>query len=385
MAKKIYAAKARIVKGARWYIDYTTIDVETQQETRHRRDFDLNDIADLTIREAVARRIADNLQLFIRQESKPAPVEDAGMGMADAVRFAVKIKTAKADTGTNKQYFAVERLLLKWLEARAYMRMPASQFTRKYARAFFDWYITNGTYRGKTVNGRIAHLRALWNVLIDREICQANPWKSIKPVALEPKLRKTFSPEERAAIAREAEATDYWIFRGILLQFFCYIRPIELSRLRFKHFDFSTGTVQIEVRKGKRPRARFATIPRAILPYFLDGRFEKYPGNYYVFGAESTEHKEQRLGASAAPAHPDWQYRRHRKILEALKERGELGNIENLTWYSWKDTGISLHAHKTTPLATKDQAGHTDFDVTLIYYHAAMVNSEYAALPNDLF
>jgi len=59
-------------------------------------------------------------------------------------------------------------------------------------------------------------------------------------------------------------------------------------------------------------------------------------------------------------------------------------DIEGLTWYSWKDTGISMHARKTGPMATKDQAGHRNLAMTSIYYHAAETNPEYMILDNDL-
>lgn len=65
-------------------------------------------------------------------------------------------------------------------------------------------------------------------------------------------------------------------------------------------------------------------------------------------------------------------------------ERGDLKNIEGLTWYSWKDSGISEHTRKTSPLATKDQAGHADLSITSVYYHPDKTNLEYKALPNDL-
>lgn len=63
---------------------------------------------------------------------------------------------------------------------------------------------------------------------------------------------------------------------------------------------------------------------------------------------------------------------------------GKLVSLEGLTWYSWKDTGISAHARITSPLATRDQAGHDDFQMTLTYYQAEKVNQEYANLDNDL-
>lgn len=77
--------------------------------------------------------------------------------------------------------------------------------------------------------------------------------------------------------------------------------------------------------------------------------------------------------------------RRHRNILERLRADGRLGNIEGLSWYSWKDTGISAHSRRTSLLATKDQAGHTSTDMTLVYYQSEQVNLEYLGLENDLF
>jgi hypothetical protein len=76
---------------------------------------------------------------------------------------------------------------------------------------------------------------------------------------------------------------------------------------------------------------------------------------------------------------------RHAKVLEKLRGSGELGNIAGLTWYSWKDTGISLHVHKTSLIGTRDQAGHGEVAQTITYYHSDQVNSEYKTLKHDLY
>lgn len=250
MAKKIFVSKARIVKGDRWLIDYTRIDPETQRESRHRQDFDLNEIPDLKIREAVAERLVKYLQVFIKYDTRPAPLpgsDDPSMSVADAVKTALKIKTAAPRPNTHKNYLTIAGKLLWWLQSRSYAGLPAGEFSKRHARAFFDWYMTQNKYRGVTINNRIIHLRSLWSELLDREIVTENVWKAIKPVQEEEKLRRIFEPDERRIIAQEAQSTDYWLFRGILLQFFCYIRPVEIHRLRFKDFDFTTGTIIDEI------------------------------------------------------------------------------------------------------------------------------------------
>lgn len=389
MAKKIFVSKSRLVKGRRWYIDYLVFDTDTHEQRRHRREFDLNDIEDMAVRLAVAERLVNYLDDFIRYDEKTAPTEAPKMATADAVQFALDIKLSSPRKNTHKCYVTLAMWLQKWLRAKGYAKLPIPEFDKRHARAFFDWYVTGHgqgkKYRGVTINNRLRHVRALWAEMVDREICPENPWKTIKPVREEEKKRRVFSQEERRIVAQEVRDTDYWLFRALLLQYYCYVRPVELSRLKFSAFDFATGTVKVEVYKGKKPRIRWATIPKSVLHYFTDPDFSKQPTNYYVFGLPAAANGFQNVGPSPTRAHANRLYKRHRRVLERLKKQKRLHDIEGLTWYSWKDTGITLHAAKTSPLSTKDQAGHQDFDVTMVYYHQQQVNPEYRGLADDLF
>lgn len=132
-------------------------------------------------------------------------------------------------------------------------------------------------------------------------------------------------------------------------------------------------------------KTRWATIPRSVLKYFVDGTFETYPANYFVFGVAGNRVDGYRLQPGTVAASKSVAYRRHKKILQKLKAAGRLQYLEGLTCYSWKDTGISAHAGRTSPLATRDQAGHQDFDMTLTYYRQEAINAEYRGLENDLF
>lgn len=166
----------------------------------------------------------------------------------------------------------------------------------------------------------------------------------------------------------------------MLLQFFGYIRPVELTRLKFKNFDFQRGVVCIEAWAAKKWKKRFVTLPASILHYFKDDRFDKYPPHYFVFGV-----RDRVVQPSTMAAGDGMMYKRHKKILDGLKADKRLDDISGLTWYSWKDTGISMHAKRTTPLSTRDQAGHDDIKMTMVYYHQDEVNAEYRVLENDLF
>ena len=389
MAKKIFVPRAHVVKGERWLIDYVEMDPATGKESRHRNEFGLNEVP-LEIREHVGRCLIKCVEKVLRGVARspigaPATRDEPGMAMHEAVEFALKLKTAGPRENTHKNYKTICLYLLEWLKARSYTRMPVAEFGKRHARAFFDWYITRKPLRGVTINNRLTHLRALWSELVDRDLCPENPWKSIKPVREEEKKRRPFNPDERRLVAAEIERADYWLFRGVLLQYYCYIRPEELRRLKFRAFDFERGLVKVESFEAKKWKARWATIPRSILHYFVDGRFERNLVSHFVFGVTGDRRGGYQLGPSMRPASKSVAYRRHQKILKRLKDTGRLGNIDGLTWYSWKDTGITEHARKTSPLATRDQAGHEDFDMTLTYYQREAINREYLDLPNDLY
>lgn len=381
MAKKIFA-RAKLVKGARWYIDYTTYDPATGKESRHRQDFDLNDIENLEIRQLVADRLLCNLSAFVKPTQEQKSIQS--ISVADALEQALQIKFLLPRKNSHSQYRSIGSIFKRWCMHTKTGSLPITDFSVKHARLFWD-SLTAKKYAGRTINNYQTCLKALWSELIEREIVAVNVWEKIKPARVGEKKRRPFTDLERRIVSAYAEQNDYWMFRGILLQYFCYIRPGEISGLRFRDFDFSTGTVTITEGNAKSWKKRHATIPKSILHYFVDGRFEKYPGNYFVLGRIPARNGRWEMAPSTVPLSETRMNKRHTRALVRLQSAGKLGDISGLTWYSWKDTGISVHTRKTSPVATKDQAGHRDLSITSIYYHAENINSEYYKLENDLF
>lgn len=385
MTKKNIVLRARLVKGARWYIDYTRYDPQSGAELRHRQDFDLNDIEDLRVRQEVGERLARYIEVFAPAPRQMPVARSEQKTVRQAVEYAVGLKMALPRKNSRKTYAAISKKLLAWCEQLHYSDLPVCDFARRHCRAFWDVLVSSGEYRGRSLNNYLVCLRTLWNELQEREIVQDNPWTKIKPERVGEKVRRPFTDQERRTVAAEIEQTDYWMFRGVLLQFFCYIRPVELLRLRFKNFDLGRGVVTVESSEAKSWKKRVVTIPKSVIHYFTDGVFDRQPANYYLFGRKQIGPRSWSLEPATTQISEGRMYIRHRRVLQRLKDAGKLGDITGLHWYSWKDTGISIHTRKTSPVATKDQAGHADLSITSVYYHADPVNVEYRSLENDLF
>lgn len=379
MAKKFFV-RARVVKGARWYIDFSRFDPQTGTESRHRKDFDLNEIPDLQIRDAVAERLARYIEHFT--PSAPAKAAPEGPTLFEAFTRAVQAKQNLPREVSRRRYITISKPFIEWIRKKRLDTAPVAEFTRKHARDYWSNLQTTANLRGKSLNGYLGAFRAVWNEIaadLDQDGFK-NPWESIKPVRIQEKQRRPFTDYERRTVAAAAMESDYWLFRGIVLQFFCYIRPVELTRLKFKDFDFSRGTVTVRETENKSYKKVVKTLPASILGYFLDGRFDKYPANLFVFGLGSGK-----MEPSTTAIDEQRMYKRHAALLRRLAAAGKMpGGIDGLSFYSWKDTGISLHAARTGPIPTKDQAGHSSLDMTSVYYKAPEVLQEYRLLENTL-
>lgn len=391
MAKKTFLAKSRLCKGARWYIDYTVIEVTTGQEFRIRKEFDLNEIDDLNVRQLVAERLCKCLEDFIgiglhAKAEKAANKEIGAANTKDTLLNAVsKAQVVKMDNPRDnsiKSYKSIPKIFMEWVKDRNYSDMPVDKFNLALAREFMASIKDKSKSNKKklaprTRNNYVAVMKTIWTEIIGDDDTMGNPWKKIQPAKPGEKTRRPFTDEERRIVAAHIQQTDYWLFRALLMQYYCYLRPVEICRLKFKSFDFKTGRILVESYEAKNWKRSWVTIPSIILPFFTDGIFDAFPVNYYIFGHDMLPGK--------LPTSVNTMYKRHKKILTKMHRDGLLKDISGLQWYSWKYTGISNHTHKVAPMAAKDQARHQSLDMTMIYYRDRAVNIEYKELNDDIF
>ena len=380
MVKKILS-NPRLIRGKRWKIQFFEYDTETGEEVPRFQEFNLNSISDLIVREEVAKCLLSNLEKFARFTDR----KRTGPNVTEAIQHAISIKKKLPRAVSFSTYRTVQNLFFSWLKQTGYGELPIKSFTRKHAAEFWDT-VTDKRLKGRTLNNYLVGISALWTVLIKREVADKNPFELIDHVRNGEKKRRPFTDDERVCVAKWAEEHDYWLFRGILLQYFCYIRPSELNRLKFKHFNFSEGSVTVTEDNAKTYKTRVATIPKSVLKYFVDGRFERYPANFYLFGMPDERGRGGGVQPAPRPAEKMRMYKRHYKLLKRLHEQGLLADIEGLSWYSWKDTGITKRLNNENYLLpTRDQAGHENINTTMIYRHKNRINEAYQNMPNDLF
>lgn len=384
MGKKKFVRRARVVEGSRWYIDYTTTNLLTGEEYRSRPDFDLHLIPNLEIRREVANRIARSIEKFIIV-LEPNGVSEAPKKMPITLAQGIKImreeKTQSRREDSNKNYKTICDRLLEWAKEHGYANKPLEDFQRPQARKFKKFLLSMGTLSNRTVNNYIGCLVTLWNSLekSEQEIKVENPFSNTPKERVAKKKRRVYTPQERAIVVAHIEKNHYWLYRAMLLLYYCGIRRNEMCRLKFGDFDLNTGLIEVSEANAKSYKERMPTIPRVILPAFRDGVFDKFPKKNYVFGQNWEPNPDKPLNRNSIS-------KVHRRMLDQLVQSGALDAdaLAGLDFYAWKDTAITRHIHITTPISTRDQVGHATLEQTLVYYHAPVVNLEYRDLPDTL-
>lgn len=384
MDKKIFHFRpAELRKNAdRWQILYY---VESPTDPgvflRKRETFELNRIKSEKEREKVAfrwiRRLNDNLlpngYPFVSIKKIESPI----MPLHKAWDFAVKIKQVSDKIETVRTYRGIDSIFCQFLEFENLSDLPVSLFSKKHVTAFSDYITVHRKNAARTHNNYIGFLHAAWEELVRREIVENNIWSKAKRLKAAPTTRRAFLPHERKLVAEEIQKNDQMLFLWIAFEYYLFIRGEELRRLRMHMVNLRKGFIHLPANCTKNGKARNVTIPKILEPYLFP--FLKKE-NLLLFGAKMQAHPSKPVGKNTPNS-------RHRKILLQLQKKGTLKNIEGLSVYSWKYTGISDDVNNAFVSITdvQGQADHADTAQTIKYLRKSTTNPRIRDSKKDIF
>lgn len=365
--------KAKLVEGTyRWYIEYYSENPTTKVMQRFRETYDLNRIHDVKERRKEGLELVRKINLLLPQGFPFVEIaekeEEPGMKLVDAIEMIRKLKCNTDRKETARTYKSTAKLFVEWLEMRGLKDMQLVDFSRRLAQEYMDYWVIDRGVRSATYNGKLSHIKTFFNDLRRREYIDKNPFEFIKNRKKQKKLRTAFTDEQRAMIAEYYKKYDPWMYKSLLLLFYCWIRPGEQRRMTFSCFDYRRGIIVLPEDVTKTGTERVVTIPKVILSEFTDKEFTKYPTNYYCFG--------NRLKPGRKMCGKHSMNGKHRKVLEKLGIREE-----GLSLYSWKDDGMTILQDFMKPHEVKNHAGHSSFVVTEKYLHREQVIDSVRNIP----
>lgn len=383
---------ARLVRGtSRWYISFYAVNDLTKRREKFKLTFNLNRITDLRLRARVGEELAQKITWWLEQ-GKPISRFDAGKvkmmevasqndmratPIAKVLEDMLKVQEKILRPDSLRSYKGVASTFVAYLTSRRLQDLRCDELARHHAAGYLDHCLVERHLSPRSYNNQISHMRTLLNKLQQRGYLNDNPFEKLSFLRTPKKHRRTFTTQEARTVAGYIQQHDRLLFYALILEYACYIRPAELRRLRFQNIDLRAGTVTIGEEQAKDKEERSVIIPSDFLPLLDADFFEKNPADWYVFGENWAPHAKKPCGKSTM-------YQKHVRILAELHAAGKLDNITGLTWYSWKDTGITDALENLPLLVVKDQAGHSDPKMTLRYRQKGVTNPKMKGFKNRI-
>lgn len=241
------------------------------------------------------------------------------------------------------------------------------QFDRNYCVDFLDYSFIERDNGAQTRNNYLHFLRLFSGFLVDKGYIKSRPTDGIAPISkrLYKKERSVIPLQKVSAISNYCYEHDKHFLLACYLLYYCFIRPVEMVRLKIDDFNLKAGTVTIPAECSKNKKRQTVTVPKKVLKYAIELGIFKEPVQYFIF-SDHLRPGENEIDPKMFRDH--W-----------AKLRKPLGLRKEWKFYSLKDTGITemLRSNKVQSIDVRDQARHSSLSITDIYTdHSERQNPE---------
>jgi len=260
-----------------------------------------------------------------------------------------------SEKSTSKHYKSTLKDFNEWLTSSNRTFQSFDSFTKANAQEFVDYMTLKLNNSGKTVANKVAHLKAMTNKLIERDIVELNPFiKLSMPKVIETERNFSFSLELIKKIKEYSIENEPfgWLFFQFI--YYSYMRPVEITRLKIKDIDLVNNKIHVAGQIAKNGKTQSIELPGPLKKQLLIYLGSNSNIDHYIFTSEKVPGQKQ-IGKNYFSM-----------LFQKVKK--ELKLEQKYTLYSWKHTGV-VHAYKNNVniKALQLQCRHSSIEQTDTY------------------
>lgn len=299
LSPKIYPLSRS--KDALWFIKYHELDYTTGKPRYYKYYGDLNLIPDLEERAQQANRYVEMIQrgenLVSKQGQKrisPSKHPEVVTNVVQCCYNHIKLIELDVLPKTISQYESRVRVFSGWLSKKGWQNLAIGGISYEMAVKFRSYLHDECKYSHKTCNDFKILLGSIWSNYVDEGKIKTNPWKKLKSLSDETQHLESYPDSLRKLINEEMQSEDIQLWIFMLCVYYCAFRPNgELRNMKVSDLDIYGGkfTVRKEIAKGRK-KGRYIVIPEQLLDILKSEGYNKYPGDYYLFGKDGKPGKE---------------------------------------------------------------------------------------------
>lgn len=360
------------------YIEFRAFDPELGKMRRKR--IKINRIVGVMARRRYAKEVIARLNEQLKRGWNPWIARDTSSLLTFAeglTRYENYLEKMMSDGLYRKETYAGYKSYVKMLKYYISRIKPIYymyQFDRNFCVEFLDYVFIVRDNGAQTRNNYLGFLKTFSGFLVEKGFLQSRPTEGIAPISkrLYKKGRTVIPTEVVGKIAEYCKANERHFLLACYLLYYCFIRPVEMTRLKIKHINVKDCTIFIPGECSKNRQDQTVTMPRKVLLYAVDIGVMAAPREYFIFSYN--------LRPGAAQIDPK-HFRDHwDKVRRALRLKPEW------KFYSLKDTGITeMCDNNMATIAIRDQARHSSLAITDIYTrHNSKANKDIVDLDGSL-
>ena len=298
----------------------------------------------------VMRRIGDQLQRgwnpWVAKDTADLYTFEEALG-----RYESHIEKMVSSGYFRKETYAGYKSYVKILRQYIKKKSPiyyVYQFDRKFCVAFLDYVFIDRENGAQTRNNYLNFLRVFSGFLVEKGYINSKPTEGIAPISkrLFKKGRTCIPLDVVGRLADYCKVHEPHFLLACYLLYYCFIRPVEMSRLRVRDFNLKRGTITIPAECSKNHKEQVVTLPKKVLLYAMELGVFSAPAEDFIFSYGLRPGTKE-----IDPKHFRDHWDNLRKPLKLRKE---------WKFYSLKDTGITAMLKAKMPaIDVRDQARHS--------------------------
>ena len=249
---------------------------------------------------------------------------------------------------TRKDYTMRFNVFLTWCSMERIDGLEEVNFPQ-----FLDYVFLDRGVSPRTHNNYRTWLRSFTSWMRRQHLLEGDQLDGVPPMREPGKIRQPLPTAMLRQIREHLAAHDRHFLLAVMMEYYCFIRPEELSQLQVGDIDVKRHAIHVRASISKNGKAEMVGLNTAIVSLMRELGTLRAPKGWYIFS--------NRLRPGAAKLDS----RAFRDRWARLRRR--LGIPREYQFYSLKDSGIRDLANSAGIVIARDQARHSSIAVTNKY------------------
>lgn len=254
------------------YVDFYAYD--PVEDRIRRKKYHLESIAKKRERRDYANRLVSELTMKLAKGWRPwATAKDAPRGYTPIDECLDKYLERIRRSGrpeTIHSYTSRVNILRAYMATLDNPPLYICQFNREFVTDYLDWILTERNVGPRTRNNYRNWLTVFAEFLVERRYLAENPVTGTEKLKEKPKHRKPLTPEMLREVTEYLNRTDRNFLLAVMMEYYTFIRPSELSRIRIDDISVASQSVFVAGEISKNGRDYRVALNETIIRLMID-------------------------------------------------------------------------------------------------------------------